>query len=312
MRFESTTDWDADRDQYGRPLVKSPSGKGERYRRVTTFVKVLDDTFFLNRWKTRESVAGLVELGALGDLTGEADVTDRLLQEGLDARFSAAEAGTWCHALSEMHDRDGRLPFKGTEAELDWLLHYARVTEGCVVQAVEHPVVHDALRVAGTLDRLVVHEGKLRVLDVKTSKSLHYSALGFAAQLALYAHSALYDGGKRHAPRVDTEVGLIAHVPLDAPERAVLVKVDLRAGWEAVQAARAVWEVRKLGARSLLTGEAAVGPPVTVLNHPVEKLIDQTASEWEVRKVWADHKGSWTEKLSEYAKAHIATLAKLK
>jgi hypothetical protein len=55
----------------------------------------------------------------------------------------------------------------------------------------EHNVVNDALKVAGTLDRIVEWQGRRVVLDIKTGSKVDKTA--YAVQLARYAGSVPYD-----------------------------------------------------------------------------------------------------------------------
>ena len=65
---------DIRRDRFGRPLVVPPGG-GPRvaYRRTTTFVGALEDTYALQQWKQRQVAIGL---GQRPDLVLAAAATD--------------------------------------------------------------------------------------------------------------------------------------------------------------------------------------------------------------------------------------------
>ena len=89
---------------------------------------------------------------------------------------------------------------------------------GLTIIANEATVVNDALRVAGTLDRIVEWQRQRCVLDIKTGSKVAKTA--YAVQLARYAGSVPYDVHTdtrgSWGDDINQTVGIIAHLPLNA------------------------------------------------------------------------------------------------
>jgi hypothetical protein len=113
---------------------------------------------------------------------------------------------------------------------------------------IETLTVLDSHKIAGTPDRIsTLPTGQRVIFDLKTG-SIDYGIGKIAMQLAVYAHSAIYnvDTFERTAHNADKTIGIIAHLPAGSG-KCELVEVDLVAGWEAVQLAKEVreWRSRK-------------------------------------------------------------------
>ena len=122
---------------------------------------------------------------------------------GIDPIY--ANRGTWVHTLTEKID-DGvawsaDLEFVaqgvGLGIPADTQHDIARAwlrfltAHGLEIVHNEATVVNDDLKVAGTLDRIVEHDGRHRVLDIKTGG--RFAKTAYAVQLARYAGSVPYD-----------------------------------------------------------------------------------------------------------------------
>lgn len=181
----------------------------------------------LIKWATRLERDGVSELSRRRDglewLTDGDAVYDALKAEELlwsDHRNRAADRGTAVHeevleqlAAGEIPDLDKLGENRGYgQAVLGWWLE----AEPTVI-ASEAVVIDLDLRVAGRLDLLCELDGRVAVVDAKTSKWLSPK---FAAQLAGYAVLAKSSGYP--AP----EVGVILQVKPDGTHRAV--EIDLR------------------------------------------------------------------------------------
>lgn len=262
------------RDEWGRPLVCPPSGRGRAaYRRVTTFVSVLEDSGGLRRWEQRQLAIGLSRRPDLvlaaatvnpAQATGRRDHNDpgRQLLDDIVARATehasaAATTGTSLHALTERLDRCEQVYVP--EAHRADLAAYQKATAGIEWTAIETFRVLDGWKVAGTADRIGRYRGRLVIADIKTG-SIDYPHK-FAMQLAVYAHSLPYDiASDRRGPAdigLDLRRGLIIHLPAGLG-KCDLYEVDIEKGWEACQLAHQVWQWRST--KGLLTpAESASG-----------------------------------------------------
>jgi hypothetical protein len=241
---------DAKRDSFGRPLIIPPDGgKPVAYRRCTTFIDVLSDRSALERWKQRKTAIGLA---ARKDLllrvaTSKHDnkALDQVCEWALKASGSdsSANIGTAIHSLTEAIDR-GNTPEIPEDFAKD-IQAYLAATKPFFMEQIEVFVVNDDLRVGGTFDRVVSRpEGIRMVADLKTG-SVHFDAGKIAMQLAVYANSQVYDvaTGERSKLSVNTEVGLVFHLPQGEGKCSVL-QADLVAGWQGAQLAADVWAWR--------------------------------------------------------------------
>lgn len=241
------------RDRYGRPMVMPAKGtRRVAYRRATTFVGCLEDTYNLMAWKTRQVAYGMGQRKDLVLAAAAADPDDkRKLNEIADkatehAMASAsATTGTALHALTERVDRGRQLGFVPHEYEAD-IAAYQAATAGIEWLGVETFRVHDDWKVAGTADRLGRdRHGRLRIYDIKTG------SIGFphkmAMQLAMYARSTPYDiaTDKRGTPEdgLDLGYGVIIHLPA-GEGRCDLYEIDIAKGWGACLLAKKVWDWR--------------------------------------------------------------------
>uniref|UniRef100_A0AB39AKQ9 Exonuclease n=1 Tax=Mycolicibacterium phage phi1_186018 TaxID=3236641 RepID=A0AB39AKQ9_9CAUD len=200
-------------------LPSPTTGRPTGYPRASTVAKTLDDTYGLNKWKTREIVQKVLDLARMdpgtvvyddgspekvtaGDLLGLLDearnqpkVTkvDAVLETidnclgGADAR----ELGECVHAWLEALDV-GLVLIHQVPEVVKPHVHYARKVmahRGIVAlpQYVERTVLNDQGEepVAGRIDRIfqLVTTGELVMGDVKSSKSLEYSWLPFGVQV---------------------------------------------------------------------------------------------------------------------------------
>lgn len=266
-----------ERDRFGRPMIIPPDGgRPTPYTRCTTFVGALEDTYNLGRWQQRMVAHGLAtrpdlllrasSLGAqpekfVQDPRGQwvanprfdpwRSEMDQTCEQALEAAAAHARAtiGTSLHALAERMDRGedvGIVP----EQYLPHLAAYAEATDRWEYLYIERFLVNDELKVGGTPDRIAKVPGFDRpmITDIKTG-DVTYGVGKMAMQLAMYAHSQVYDvdGARRDLPEdLDTSTGLI--VALDATKATCEVfEIDLVAGWQAVLLAGQVrrWRTRK-------------------------------------------------------------------
>lgn len=258
---------DIARDRWSRPLIVPPEG-GEpvAYTRVSTLAKALDDLNNLMAWKQRKTAQGLLMRpdlmtrlsGALA--TGkdsEADwPTKRAFNDACREACEAAgastgaSAGTGFHSLTEAIDR-GDEPMFISDADRARLDAYRAATADLEMLDIECFVVNDAVRAAGTFDRLVrLPDGAVVVADLKSGKSEAKFPFSTTVQIATYANGYRYhaDTGGRAplADDLDTTRGLLIHMPPSGG--CSLYLLDLRVGWEAARIAAQVRELRALKA----------------------------------------------------------------
>lgn len=251
------------------PACKGEGAKGSYYTRTTTFIDVLDDKSNLAKWKMRMVLEGirrepsiLDEFKALADPHGEDKAeTDRLAhkaQEVADAGLKAA-LGTALHKITEDKDAGLDVGFIPDDFVLD-IATYEKATEALRMVAIETFGVLDEYRVAGTFDRLAIHDGKLYVADIKTG-GIEYGLGKIAMQLAAYSRMEKYDPKTyERTPlsfeglSVDQDTGLIIHMPSGGGKTTV-VTVDIAKGWEGLGLAQTVRNWRSYWSRKSTKGE---------------------------------------------------------
>ena len=240
------------RDSWGRPMVMPPKGKKRvAYRRVTTFVGCLEDTYNLMNWKNRQVAYGMGQRKDLVLAAAAADPDDKrklneIAEKATEHALASASAttGTALHALTERIDRGQPLGVIPSEYEAD-IKAYEHATKSIDFTAIEAFRVYDRWQVAGTADRIGRDKhGRLRVYDIK-SGSVDYPHK-MAMQLAMYAHSLPYDiaADKRGEPEgLDMHRGVIIHLPA-GEGRCDLYEIDIASGWGACLVAKQVWDWR--------------------------------------------------------------------
>lgn len=258
------------RNGRGQPLIIPPGGgRPVPYNRSSSFAEVLDDNEGIVKWKIRLSCKGITQdmklfLGVANTHITDKGEIDRLARAGfvLAGGNEAAELGTYLHSITEDYDRNG-IPLAVPTPHLEDVVAYANATARYSMKHIEAFMVCDELKIAGTPDRLMYDRGQvvgpLLVGDLKTGSSDRYLAK-HAAQLAVYAHSVLYDPatGERTKLNINQEVGVIFHMPA-GQGFCNLYEVDLVKGWMDVQLAALVRANRKVkGSLRLINNEVKV------------------------------------------------------
>lgn len=300
-----------ERDRWGRPMVIPPGGgKKIAYRRVTTFIDVLDDRFALELWKQRQVAHGMAMRPDLvlkaASANGDKKLLNEVAQTATEAAGStqAATTGTALHAITEQLDR-GQDPLIPPSAQPD-VDAYRKATEHLEMRLIEVFVVHDKLQVGGTFDRVVEVDGQRYVADIKTGK-IDYGHGKIAMQLALYSRSQRYrvDGGAREPLDVDTSRGLVIHLPAGAGE-CTLHWAELDIGWCGVQIAKDVWDWR--GTTGLLEAEPPSSRPAASLDY----LISIATNRVELENLFHRFEAQWTEDHTDAARERLIVLASIK
>lgn len=261
-------------DQRG---LKKP--KGEFYTRTTTFISALSDGKTLEKWKLRTLMEGLhrrpdvmADYALIPDVfaqEGKAEV-EKLVSRGLDAGDMELKAniGTEIHEASEKKDQGLEWERALSPDLVDDVIAYSQAMHemDAKILSIEEFCVNDRFKIAGTFDRAVLVDGRVRVLDIKTG-TVDYDRGKFSMQLYGYASMKRYDPYtyertplEYQGLPVDQEVGYIAHVP-QGEGIARIIEVDLSRALEGM-------------------------------------LLCQSVREW--RSYW-NRKGSWKEPLVEVA-----------
>lgn len=248
------------------------------YPRVTTIGKSLEDTEFLDKWKTGKLLEGVarhreildlidVDAAANGDRI-QRDLMDKLAERARET-VGGADAGKFgdaVHAWTEAIDL-GVYTINDVPAELKG--HVAAYLNACraagitaVPKFIECIIYNPYTGAAGRIDRISrLADGTLVIVDVKTTNNLNSGVLGISVQLAQYAtatHILAADGQSWNPmPDVSQELAIVAHVPSTPdPEIGVvcdLVDIDLTAGIDNMMKAVGVRESRSKK-RFLATG----------------------------------------------------------
>lgn len=311
----------------GRYVLPDPvSGVSNRFTRVTSGARTLEETAGLDRWKMGNVVLGLKERPDLLDgvdlYADPQDVTRQVRRiadkaSEIAGANHAAELGTAIHAWTEAVERDGlevdKVPTQFrpyVRAYLDQLSQWGITT---VPGMVERIIYHSGTGWVGTFDRIYQLADGTRVIgDVKTSKRLDYSYLSFATQLATYANAdyMLSLDGKRWEPMppVGNVYAVIAHVPSNQPGKCELVTIDLEAGAYALDLAVAVTSARS-GARSAIADRWELPAPHAPQPGPsLAEQVDSATSTEQLSALYEAHASEWSEDLTQRGYARLSSL----
>lgn len=333
-----------ERDGWGRPLVMPvDGGKPIAYTRCTTYVGVLDDTFKLAQWQQRMVALGLmmrtdlrVAFASIADELSSADPSkstkDRandICQQAIEAAKGNAKAttGTALHAMTERIDRGLSLDHAPEEYAAD-LDAYRRATQPLTAVHIERFMVHDDLKIGGTPDRIVELNGRHYIADLKTG-SVDFAALKISMQLAVYAHSRLYDikTGRRSDIEIDQQRAIVIHAPAGSGT-CRLLWADIAQGWHAVELARRVRAARAAGRRMLTPAQISVDEPLPLADvdgeaharahadelpdDGLDSLRNELASamtQKRLAELWQLNRERWTDELTQIAAARKALLS---
>lgn len=262
------------RDRWGRYLVLAPGGtKPVAYTRATTVAKALEDQHSLIAWKARVAAKGLTlrpELLKMIAVEENRQRIDDLVEQAAQAGGATErrDEGTALHRALELHFTGADVPAL-FRPDVDAVLAALAAAGLTVVPGMtERMCVLDEHQIAGTFDLVVTDDTTQFVADFKTGRTLEYSGLAFATQLAIYAHAdALYTQGaakngtddvRTPMPPVARDVALVVHVQ---PGSGVCTihDVDIAYGRRALDLALEVRGARTKG-RHLITPRASAGP----------------------------------------------------
>ena len=258
-------------------------GEGRRlkaYSRMTTYIDCLEDKSNLTQWKQRNVAVGLSRAPSLLEAFSalpEPHAADRsqanaLVQRAEEAAGSDLKAltGTALHDIVERINIGQDPGFIPPEHEDDIAAYRAAIEQaGIKVVAAETFVVNDTFGAAGTFDILGLHQGRLKIMDVKTGR-IDYGLSKIGMQLGGYANSELYDRdtGERSPIQytledgtvldVDLDEALIIHLPA-GQGTCTVVPVDIQGCYDGLVLAQQVrkWRSRKFQQEPLVTVDMA-------------------------------------------------------
>lgn len=255
-----------------RQLPHPESKKPTWYTRASKFASTISDAYMLTEWKIAMAVIGVTKNRDLYGLGASFDLPDEeypgwwmdmaaLGHKGMDRAkaMKGAHEGTTIHAFTENVER-GRMRVKDVPPE--WRPHveaYLRLhrVHGMETATVESLVLNQDVHngVCGRLDRLRrCADGTLIVDDLKTGRNAPMGLDEIGIQLAVYAYAGLiFDTGTGlYTPmpeEVRRDVAVVSHVPLNNPDGAELIPIDIERGWAGAQLAAAVREYRNSAKR---------------------------------------------------------------
>lgn len=246
------------RDRWGRYLLPNPlTGEERAWTRATTLASTLKDTYGLEKWGKRMVVVGLVARPDLLDLAYASDADDKQQLDDLcDQAMAAAKTGARANQGTALHKFTQRLDMgELTRSPRQWeddLRAYQELKEqhGILTHPsmCERMTVVPELEVAGTMDKVVKHNGQPKILDLKTGSTVEFSGLEISMQLAIYAHGkGLWNMEEEQwdqMPAVSQSEALVIHLPA-GEKTATLYTVDIATGWEIAKTAYTVREWRK-------------------------------------------------------------------
>ena len=273
------TDYNIVRDFHERPFVTIDGGplryvKGRKtpinakpYTRMSTMAGTLDDSKNLIDWTAARAMIGMVKsrkiFSQVSHLAsayvdpwavpaGKAPLK-KLVTQAKEAGGAddAAGEGTAFHGLTEVADK-GEAPAWVPDHMADWLGEYEFALREWEPILIEPFVVCDELQVAGSPDRYLRHRqtGEVVAADIKTGTSEPDFPLKVTVQVAIAAHSVVYDQetGARSAIDCSQVRGMLIHVPIRAGgfPRCDLYPLDLEAGWRKAKLSMQVREERKM------------------------------------------------------------------
>jgi len=255
---------DFKRDRWDRPLILprgvrlDAKGKGrEPYNRSSSLGGVLESTYNLSLWQKRMVAIGLADrpdlLLAVTAHRDDKDELNKICEKATEAAQAGAAAtvGTATHLLTEKVDRGEELPFLPPAAAAD-IEAYRRITAGFKPVAIEKRVACDAVKAAGTTDRIWEIGGIRYIGDIKTGSTIELGIVKIAVQLAVYSRSDGYDPetDERDELNVSQDWGIVLHLPA-GQAKPRLYWIDLNQGWALAQLAYQVKQVQKLKLQNL-------------------------------------------------------------
>jgi hypothetical protein len=320
-------------DGYGRYMLPHPvTGKPTSFTRATTVADTIDDFYQLNRWKTRTAVANVVKMidraaesdpeavaaiAVLRDLI-EKDPSERglgrhidlidNLMGGAESRELGEAVHDWLGALDLGTVLMHQIPEQFQPYAVAYREALSRAGLIAVPEYVERVILNSRTEetVAGRIDRIYrcVETGELYLGDLKTSKTLDFSALSYSTQFAIYGYAERMlspDGTSwEPMPELNSEMTLCVHVPSNDPVKSQVVPFDLYFGGEGLIAATALREMRRT-AKSRAWGRTTPIPSPSTLRYvEARQAIQAMTNVDEAVAIRAEYTDVWDEHLTEF------------
>jgi hypothetical protein len=175
-RYARDNAWEASRDRWDKPLVRTPEGDDEGYRRASSYGGPLESSELLENWRLRKVAEGFVldrgplrlsfsremarlqdaeAAGVVDEITAAKKAQDDLCQKAMDlaGAHDKADIGTAIHDICERYDRGvplGHVPEEWWSTVEAW----QRLIADFEVLSIERIVVNHEFKVGGKLDRV--------------------------------------------------------------------------------------------------------------------------------------------------------------
>ena len=318
----------------GRYYLPDPvTGKTASWQRVTNFVKLTDDTYYLDLWKRRCVAVGVAKLIqdkrittddlARLDVKAQRDRVNNVAAAAMEAAGAKANAeeGTELHKSTETVDYAGGRITAAPQRHWDAMQLYRRTlaAHGLTVdpELIERVTVSKRYETAGKFDRILTEaDGSYVLADLKTGDSI-YDFKSMAAQLDAYRNGinehGIFDGrGYDRSVRVRDDYALIIHMPSTRPGEIRVYRVPLAPGKAVNDYNLAVREARRVK-----VGESTYIPPVPVAGRSRDEAHAHWSEQLNAAHTYeelvliandAKHAGEWTERLSGVARLAAAEL----
>lgn len=148
--------------------------------------------------------------------------------------------------------------------------------------------------------------------DIKTSRSMEFSWLYFAIQLAIY-HGADYvrsvDGmAWEPMPALHPDVALISHLPREDPMASHIVPINLRFGREALESAVRVRSLRSRAPKEVRSVLYPVSSTDTTEYRRREAIgaVESAQTFDDLAEIWEEYQDVWTDDLTTLGRQIMA------
>jgi hypothetical protein len=311
-------------------LPDPKTGTTRTWQRVTTFNKAASDTFLIREWDKRivaEGVAMSRKLQAqiaavLSEDLSPAKKKAELQPLADEAQRIAgakdpAEIGTALHRMRAALDKGRKFaPLEPWDQDLK-VYQELLAREGLtpVPEYVERTIVHRGYQVAGTFDGIVrCPDGKLRMMDLKTGRTLEYGWGEIEVQCFVYSDSrVIYNKDSKTyepMPEIEKDYALVIHLPAGAGQ-AFSYEVDLQQGKYGADLAKTIWAYRK--GRQLPKPRTSVELPPDVSSDHAAFLvrISKATHRQELKDIWQEAEGAgvWNDVLMATARRKYQELS---
>lgn len=314
------------RDRWGRYMLPHPqTGAEQSWTRATTLARVLADEYNLGQWAERMVAKGmalrtdLVAGAAAADPDKDKQALQGIAQQAKDAAGSrsGANLGTALHSFTERIDSGESLKSLQAPPPLgDDLAAYQGKLKAANIEMlpdwIERIVVCAELGAAGTLDRMGSCANGTRVVDLKTAKSVEYSWMEIAIQLAIYVNSShawnpSTQSYEAMPDDLDKRIGLVVHLPVGkaTPE---IWEVNLVEGWRLAQIALDVKNARSKAKK--LARKLDVAEQQAADSELLSTWVQHADSRQALAQLWDTYypQGLWTDEVQQAAQARLQQL----